>query len=1321
MTTVMRSESGVHEDTEEGTALMQLATRRTTSLVPATVPSRIRLGLEKLRAVANTGLPEPVVTFIDELLTLTSLMPKTITAAGKRTWPPTSDERDGALWKAEETVRRQNRMEAERCAEEEAAGEQSRQRRRYFTGPDMPYGPIYETIYASQPSDGESGASSGVPGVHYDPLPPGSQYVDAHRVWTGTHWLVVWIYDSGAGINGFKDTYGLEHFHELEQPVTVGGIVSSKNLKVTTGAVLDNIPVLVDERFGANCLSGSVIVDAGWKVKYDEGTDSYQITTASKRELTFQRYTMTGGAITKHYSCHPSLPSKIRRAPTQQRKSEVVIVAATSVQGNLSMHSVQDANSAAIAQRFLTKMGGSLAHGIQRLPQLRGINITADHVRKAAAIYGPVRSHAQAVATSVQDTAIVTELPAERPKPVPQSLAIDLCCIMGVWCILGIFLPSRYMVVSNAKSHAAPVIFAGVRGMVISALKRIFDVLQVQADGERGIHSSLLDDFCAQHKIRVLKVGAGQHEANAERDVRTLKAEVRNIAARIVPRSLPLELLVQLILAATTSINSRLSSALVGDKSPQQIWFNHDHIHAQDLDLAFGDLALANSPNQRNDVAPRADTVMVLYPIFNGLHGYMVYKLGSRAFVVRNYNTLRQIPWTRGDQTAIERMGDSDAHGVDMPSSEQNIASGLAEGETVVELPPPGSHQSIEEPIQLPPPRDEDPIEAAPSGVPVANTIPEPPQEQRLGVEEQQVGDMAADAPGPQPRGRRGGTQVSSLQNLPPPPGQPRTHTIAHMSVKKGLREHPDAAKTAITNELQEMLDLKVFKPMHMSDLTIEERFRIIRSSCFLKDKWTPSGVFLKIKARLVAGGDRQDKSLYNNTSSPTASPTAVLAVCGQAAMEGRHVATIDIGGAYLNADMPAVDVKVDMVIDAVLIAVLVNLDPRIGAFVRRDGTLVVRLLKALYGTIQAARLWHNMIIEVLVADGFVQNSSDKCVLNKKLANGVVITVVLYVDDLLITCADQALIEALKQYLETKFPEVTYHSGTVIDYVGMTLDFASKPGAVRVTMKQTIDDILSSAKPPESARIPTTPASEALFDINIDSPPLKTSDVTYFRSFVARLLYLAKRVRQELLTATAFLTTRVQECTSEDLVKLVRVIEFLRSTPERGIVIEFGSRPQVRAYVDASFGVHDKDGRSHTGGFIVVGKGGPLYVTSTKQSIVTKSSTEAELVAVSDIGSEVVSLRNFVIGQGLPVMPAIIYQDNNSTMALIDRGGPCSKRSRHIDIRHFWITEQVTSGVVAIERCPTEVMWANILTKPVQGVQFVLECNGLTNWEIASE
>jgi hypothetical protein len=92
-------------------------------------------------------------------------------------------------------------------------------------------------------------------------------------------------------------------------------------------------------------------------------------------------------------------------------------------------------------------------------------------------------------------------------------------------------------------------------------------------------------------------------------------------------------------------------------------------------------------------------------------------------------------------------------------------------------------------------------------------------------------------------------------------------------------------------------------------------------------------------------------------------------------------------------------------------------------------------------------------------------------------------------------------------------------------------------------------------------------------------------------------------------------------------------------------------------------------------------------------------------------------LRNFVTAQGYDVGPAIIYQDNMSCMALMKRGGPSSERSRHINIRHFWLAERVADGEAVIEHLGTEKMFANALTKPVQGAQFCKERQGLTNWE----
>ncbi len=127
--------------------------------------------------------------------------------------------------------------------------------------------------------------------------------------------------------------------------------------------------------------------------------------------------------------------------------------------------------------------------------------------------------------------------------------------------------------------------------------------------------------------------------------------------------------------------------------------------------------------------------------------------------------------------------------------------------------------------------------------------------------------------------------------------------------------------------------------------------------------------------------------------------------------------------------------------------------------------------------------------------------------------------------------------------------------------------------------------------------------------------------------------------------------------------------------------------------------------------------GGASFAKSSKQKVVTKSSTEAELIALSDTATQAIFIRNFVAAQGYDTGPAVLYQDNQSCIALMKRGGPASERSRHIEIRHFWLHEREETGEVKIVYMPTEEMVANLLSKPLQGAQFVKERAGLTNWE----
>ena len=155
---------------------------------------------------------------------------------------------------------------------------------------------------------------------------------------------------------------------------------------------------------------------------------------------------------------------------------------------------------------------------------------------------------------------------------------------------------------------------------------------------------------------------------------------------------------------------------------------------------------------------------------------------------------------------------------------------------------------------------------------------------------------------------------------------------------------------------------------------------------------------------------------------------------------------------------------------------------------------------------------------------------------------------------------------------------------------------------------------------------------------------------------------------------------------------------------------------QVRQYIDAAYGVHT-DCKSSSGGVTVLGDAGPISATSCKQSIVTKSSSEAELVASSDLMNGPFHVRRLLIAQGYEPGPIVLYQDNLSCMALIAKGRAGSERTRHISIRYFWIKQHVDGGDVVVEKLATEEMPANILTKPLQGSQFRYERKLLTNWD----
>jgi hypothetical protein len=523
---------------------------------------------------------------------------------------------------------------------------------------------------------------------------------------------------------------------------------------------------------------------------------------------------------------------------------------------------------------------------------------------------------------------------------------------------------------------------------------------------------------------------------------------------------------------------------------------------------------------------------------------------------------------------------------------------------------------------------------------------------------------------------------------------------IAHISAAKALKKMRGAAIRSIVKELANMCDKSVWKAVDIKLLTTKQLRKIIRSSMFIKEKYRADGSFEKLKARLVAGGHMQDRSDYGDVSSPVVSTLSVNLLAALAAKEKRKVYCIDIGSAFLNADMSGDNVL--MRLDPLLADILCKMDHSYSQFLdSRDGSLVVHLTKALYGCIRSSMLWYNTLLSFLIECGFKQNAYDSCVLNRTISNNRQCTVCFHVDDLLVTTNDALLAEELIRKLKQRFGEITVHTGAVHNYLGAVFDF-TECGKVKISMPHHTQQLVQDSGITGNA---SSPAATDLFDIDNNSPALTKPEKEWFHSFVHRIMYLANRLNGECLVSCAFLSSRTQAPTRQDMNKLVRVLQYLHKNPNLELTLTIGDDLQVIQYTDASYGVH-ADGKSHTGSCITLG-GGAVHARSVKQKINTKSSTEAELVGLSDEASRGLWCTYFLQHQGYQVSTVNEMQDNMSTIAMANKGSSSAQRTRHIKIRYYWIKDYIDRDEMTLQHVSTKDMIADGLSKPLQGMEFI--------------
>ena len=386
-----------------------------------------------------------------------------------------------------------------------------------------------------------------------------------------------------------------------------------------------------------------------------------------------------------------------------------------------------------------------------------------------------------------------------------------------------------------------------------------------------------------------------------------------------------------------------------------------------------------------------------------------------------------------------------------------------------------------------------------------------------------------------------------------------------------------------------------------------------------------------------------------------------------------------------------------------------------------RQQHLYAKVKKAVYGTLMGAILFYNKLSNQLEDWGFEKSPYDECTFNK-IVDGEQLTIQYHIGNCIILCKHKYVVDQFLNQLSGTFgveKELSITTGNVCDYLGMTIDF-SLPGRVVFTMFGYLEDIILEA--PADMRqqgdkdIPT-PAIKGIFDVDKISKPLDPATSDLFHRLVAQLLFAFKREHPDLQVAIAFLCTCVCKLTQQDYRKIATVIQYLECTIHLPLILGSDDKgtnsacpdehPPLTWNVDASYTVHH-DMCSHTEACLSFGTGVVLSL-SCKQKLVTKSSTEAELVGVDNTMTFVMWAKYFFEAQAadLPKNSKLknlgkhnIIEQNNTSALQLERNGKHSspRQTKHINICYFYVTNKVKDGTVQVTYKPTTEMPSNYLT-----------------------
>jgi transposase InsO family protein len=650
-------------------------------------------------------------------------------------------------------------------------------------------------------------------------------------------------------------------------------------------------------------------------------------------------------------------------------------------------------------------------------------------------------------------------------------------------------------------------------------------------------------------------------------------------------------------------------------------------------------------PHERTKLQPRSQLCCFL--------GYGLEEKGYRCYdpVAKRLRVSRHVVFWEHKMfysLPLFSAGNSDSQADPLPNLFPEIPSPSAESVNPISDESPPADPSSDESPTADPTFDESPL-TAPAANPVNTTAPEPRRSHRVSTLPSHLRDFHC---------------FSAFATLHEP------HTFREASSdplwQQAMKEELDALLKTGTWDLVDL-------PAGKSAIGCKWVYKI---------KTRSDGTVDRYKARLVAKGFTQEYGIdYEETFAPVARLSSVRTLIAVSASRHWPLFQMDVKNAFLNGELTE--------------EVYMQLPP---GFSQPPGfsPKVCRLRRALYGLKQAPRAWFAKFSSTISQHGFSASSYDSALFFRRSDHGITL-LLLYVDDMIITGDDVQGIQDLKRFLGQHFEMKDL--GPLSYFLG--LEVSSSSDGYYLTQAKYTSDLISRAGITDS-KIVDTPIEYNNRLNTHDGEPLP--DATLYRQLVGSLVYLTV-TRPDISYAVHIVSQFMAAPRSLHYAAVLRILRYLKGTLFHGLHFSSQSSLTLQAYSDADWAGDPTDRRSTTGYCFLLGDS-LISWRSKKQSVVARSSTEAEYRALADTTAELLWLRWLLQDLGIDCSTAVPIHCDNRSAIQIAHNDVFHERTKHIEIDCHFVRHHLLQGTLQLRSVSSQDQLADIFTKPMPPGRF---------------